>query len=111
MRKHPNASLLLQPLRSGCRYLLRGGGGELKRYRQWMQRFPHALPRGPMSQLDAAYKELKQDVVRPPPREHPANIWITDKTWKIVDTPRCCIGRGCSPKLLRAHSGTKLRLG
>ncbi len=39
-----------------------------------------------MSQLDAAYEELKQDVVCPPPREHPANIWITDKTWKIVDT-------------------------
>ncbi len=39
-----------------------------------------------MSQLEAAYKKLKLDVVRPPPREHPANIWITDKTWKIVDT-------------------------
>jgi hypothetical protein len=51
-----------------------------------MQQFPLSLPRGPMLQLDAAYKELKQDVVRPPPREHPANIWITDKTWKIVDT-------------------------
>jgi hypothetical protein len=37
-----------------------------------------------MSQLNAAYKELKQDVVCPPPREHPAKIWITDETWKIV---------------------------
>jgi hypothetical protein len=39
-----------------------------------------------MSQLNAAYEELKQDVVSPPPREHPANIWITDETWKIVNT-------------------------
>jgi hypothetical protein len=39
-----------------------------------------------MSQLDAAYEELKQDVVRPPPRERPANIWITKETWKFVDT-------------------------
>jgi hypothetical protein len=39
-----------------------------------------------MSQFDAVYEELKQDVVRPPPRERPANIWITNKTWKIVDT-------------------------
>jgi hypothetical protein len=39
-----------------------------------------------MLQLDAAYKELQHDVVRPPPRERPANKWITDETWKIVDT-------------------------
>ncbi len=51
-----------------------------------MQQFPLSLPWGPMSQLDAVSEELKQDLVRPPPREHPANIWITGKTWKIVDT-------------------------
>jgi hypothetical protein len=39
-----------------------------------------------MSQFDAAYKELKQDVVGTPLRECPANIWITDETWKIVNT-------------------------
>jgi hypothetical protein len=63
-----------------------GGGEELKWYQRRMQQFPLSLPRGPMSQLDAAYEELKQDVVHPPPRERPANIWITDETWKIVDT-------------------------
>jgi hypothetical protein len=51
-----------------------------------MQQFPLSLPWGPMLQFNAAYKELKQDVVCPPPRERPANIWITDETWKIVDT-------------------------
>jgi hypothetical protein len=59
-------------------YAERGGG--LKRYRRRMQQFPLSLPRGPMSQLDAAHEELQQDVVCPPPRERPANKWITDDT-------------------------------
>jgi hypothetical protein len=62
-----------------------GGGRELKQYQWRTQQFPLFLPRGPMSQLNAAYKGLKQDVVCHPPRERPANIWITNKTWKIVD--------------------------
>jgi hypothetical protein len=61
------------------------GEGELKRYQKRMQQFPISLPWGPRTQLDAAYEELQQDVVRPPPREHPANKWINDETWKIVD--------------------------
>jgi hypothetical protein len=82
-RKHPNALLLLRPSRFGCGYLRRGGGGELKRYQGRTQLFPLSLPQGPMSQLDAAYEELKKDVVRPPPRERPANIWITDERGKL----------------------------
>jgi len=61
------------------------GGGELERYRKRIQQFPLSLPRGPRTQLDAAYEELQRDVVRPPPRARPANKWITDETWKIVD--------------------------
>ncbi len=61
------------------------GEGEMKRYQKRMQQFPISLPRGPRTQLDAAYEELQQDVVRPSPRECPANKWITDETWKIVD--------------------------
>ena len=57
----------------------------MKRYRKRMQQFPLTLPRGPRTRLDAAYEELQQEVVRPPPRARPANKWITDETWKIVD--------------------------
>jgi hypothetical protein len=61
------------------------GGGELKWYQKRTQLFPLSLPRGPKAQLDAAYKELQQDVVCPPPRESPAKSWITAKTWKVVN--------------------------
>ena len=57
----------------------------MERYRKRMQQFPNSLPRGPRTQLDAAYEELQQDVGRPPPRERPANKWITDEMWKIVN--------------------------
>ncbi len=57
----------------------------MKRYQKRMQQFPLSLPRGPRTQLDATYEELQWDVVRPPPRERPANKWITDKMWRIVD--------------------------
>ncbi len=60
------------------------GGEELKRYRRRMQQFPLSLPCGPRTQLDAGYKELLQHVVCSPPRERPANKWITDTTWKVV---------------------------
>jgi hypothetical protein len=62
-----------------------GGGEELKRYHQRMQRFPITLPRGPQKQLNAEYEELQRDVVRPPLRERPANSWITAKMWKLVN--------------------------
>ncbi len=61
------------------------GGEELKRYRRRMQQLPLSLPHGPRTQLDAGYEELLQHVVRPPPRELPANKWITNVTWKVVD--------------------------
>jgi hypothetical protein len=57
----------------------------LKRYCRWMQRFPLSLPHGPQTQLDAGYEELLQHLVCPPPRERPANKWISDATWKVVD--------------------------
>ncbi len=81
-RKHLDAFVLLQPSRSCCRNLRRGGG-ELKRYQKQTQQFPLSLPRGPKAQLDAAYKELQQDVVHPPPRERPANSWITAKMQNV----------------------------
>jgi hypothetical protein len=36
-------------------------------------------------QLDAEYKELQRDVVRPPLRERPANSRITAEMWKLVN--------------------------
>jgi len=50
-----------------------------------MQRFPLSLPHGPRTQLNAGYGELLQHVIRPPPREHPTNNWISDASWKVVD--------------------------
>ncbi len=56
----------------------------MKRYHRRTQQFPLSLPQGPWLQLNATYKELQCDVVCPPPRERPANKWITDQMWKIV---------------------------
>ncbi len=62
-----------------------GGGEELKWYCQQTQQFPISLPRGPWKQLNAEYEELQWEVVPPPPRECPANNWITSEMWKLVD--------------------------
>jgi hypothetical protein len=88
-----------------------GGGGQLKRYRRWMQRFPISLPRSPCTQLDAEYKELQRDVVCPPLRERPANSWITATTWQLVDHRAMLRRKGmlsqtaarCFGRQVRAH--------
>jgi hypothetical protein len=83
-RKRPDALLLLRSSSSGRRDLRRGGEGN-GAIPKADATIPHLPTPGPCTQLDAAYEELQQDVVRPPPRERLANKWITDETWKIVD--------------------------
>ncbi len=81
----------------------------MKRYQKRMQQFPLSLPRGPRAQLDAAYEELQRDVVRPPSRERPANKWITDKVWRIVDK-RALLRRKGMRSQAAAHSlGREIR--
>jgi hypothetical protein len=41
----------------------------MKKYRQWYQRFPLRIPRGPYTELVGAYEELRLDVI-PPPTEN-----------------------------------------
>jgi hypothetical protein len=72
------------------------GGGELKRYRQWTQRFLLSLPCSPQMQLDTEYEELQWDIVCPPVRERPANSWVTTKMLIIIN---CCAS---------LHGGEKL---
>jgi hypothetical protein len=57
----------------------------MKKYRRRYQHFPLLIPRGPHTELEGAYEELPLDVILPPERERPANQWILDKSWKVID--------------------------
>jgi hypothetical protein len=85
------------------------GREELKRYRGQMQRFPLSLPCGPRTQLDAEYEELLQHMVRPPPRERPANKWITDATWKVVDYCTMLHRKGMLSQAATRNLGRKIK--
>jgi hypothetical protein len=85
------------------------GGEELKRYRRRTQRFPLSLPRGPRTQLDAGYEELLQHVVQPPPRERPANKWITDATWKVVNYRAMLRRKGMLSQAAARNLGQKIK--
>jgi hypothetical protein len=86
------------------------GGEELKRYRRRMQRFPLSLPRGPRTQLNAGHEELLQHVVCPPPREHPANKWITDTTWKVVNYRTMLRRKGMLSQAAAHNLGLKIKV-
>ncbi len=86
------------------------GGEDLKRYRRRTQRFPVSLPCGPRTQLDAGYEELLQHVVRPPPRERPANKWITDATWKVVDYRTLLRRKGMLSQAAARNLGRKIKV-
>ncbi len=85
------------------------GGEELKWYCRQMQRFPLSLPHGPWTQLDTGYKELLQHMVRPPPREHPANKWITNATWKVVDYCAMLQRKGMLSQAAARNLGRKIK--
>jgi hypothetical protein len=85
------------------------GGEELKQYRHRTQRFPLSLPHGPWTQLHAGYEELLQHVVCPPPRERPANKWITDATWKVVDYRAMLQRKGMLSQAAARNLGWKIK--
>jgi hypothetical protein len=86
------------------------GGEELKRYRRQTQQSPLSLPRGPRTQLDAGYEELLQHVVCPPPREHPANKWITDATWKVFNYRAMLHRKGMLSQAAAHNLGRKIKV-
>jgi hypothetical protein len=49
-------------------------------------------------------------VVRPPPREHPANKWITDATWKVVDYRTMLRRKGMLSQAAVHNLGRKIRV-
>jgi len=74
--------------------LYAGRRGKLRRYRKRRQRFPVALPRaGPRTHGEALFEELKGACEPPPARQRPANAWISDATWVLVDR-RAALRRG-----------------
>jgi hypothetical protein len=86
------------------------GGGESKQYRRRTQRFPLSLPRGPQTQLDAGYEELLQHVVCPSPRERPANKWISDATWKVVNYRAMLRRKGMLSQTAARNLGRKIKV-
>ena len=62
-----------------------GSERKMATYRRRHCRFPLRLPVGPRTQMEAVFEELKASVEVPPPRQRPANRWISDRTWNLVD--------------------------
>jgi len=63
-----------------------GCGRDMQQYRRNRQRFPITLPRnGPRTELESWFEELQSDCEAPPIRECPANAWISQSTWALVD--------------------------
>jgi hypothetical protein len=79
----------------------------MKTYRKARQRCPLRLPHvGPMRELESTFNDLQLGCKPPPPWERPANKWISDATWLLIDQrarlhkskklkqrQACCLGR------------------
>jgi hypothetical protein len=74
----------------------------MKKYWQQYWQFPLPIPQGPCAELKVAYKELCLDVIPAPERERPANRWISDKSWKVIDQ-RATLRRMGNLPLAAAH--------
>ena len=50
-------------------------------YRRGHCHSPLTLPPWPQTETEVMFEELKASIEVPPPWEHPANRWISDRTW------------------------------
>jgi hypothetical protein len=58
----------------------------MKMYRKARQRCPLQLPRvGPMRKLESLFNNLQLGCKPLPLRERPANKWISDATWLLIN--------------------------
>ena len=58
----------------------------MKAYHRWRQRFSIQLPQGgPRTEMEGIFEELKKWCESPPVRKRPANKWISNCTWALVD--------------------------
>jgi hypothetical protein len=63
-----------------------GRPGKVHQYRKRRQRVPLRLPRqGPHGEAETAFEELREAVEPTPPRKCPANQWISEGTWAIIN--------------------------
>ena len=81
----------------------------MKRYRKKYRRFPLKIPRGPRAELVSKYEVLRQDVIPPPVRERPANRWISDKTWAVVDKRATMRRKGHLTTCLARRMGREIK--
>ncbi len=70
--------------------LYSGSAGEMKTYRKAHKRCPLQLPRvGPMRELESLFNGLQLGCKSLPLRERPANKWISDATWLLINQRAC----------------------
>jgi hypothetical protein len=63
-----------------------GCGRDMQQYWHNCQHFPITLPwNGPRTELESLFEELQSDCEAPSVRDHPANVWISQATWSLVD--------------------------
>ncbi len=52
---------------------------------------------------------LRQDVIPPPVRERPANRWISDKTWAVIDKRATMRRKGHLTTCLACRMGREIK--
>jgi hypothetical protein len=66
--------------------LFGGSIWRMKAYRRRHQSFLIQLARGgPRTEIESIFEELKKSFKKPPVRKRPANKWISDCTWALID--------------------------
>jgi hypothetical protein len=86
-----------------------GGGEEMKKYWRRYWHLPLRIPRGPRTELEGAYEELRLDVIPPPERERPANRWTLDKSWKVIDQQATLRRMGNLPPAATRRIGCEIK--
>jgi len=91
-RKRVKQVRLRQPRHHGTDHraviakLYGGAEGKMKAYRQKRTTLPLRLPNGgPRTEMESIFEQLRESCEPPPARKRPANAWILETTWALVD--------------------------
>jgi hypothetical protein len=83
----------------------------MAKYQKRYHCFPLKIPRGPCTGLVSKDEELHLEVTPPSqvPREHPANRWISDKTWAAINKQAMMKRQGHLTTLVTGRMGHKIK--
>jgi hypothetical protein len=86
-----------------------GGKKEMTKYWRQYWCFLLRIPQGPCTELESMYEELHLDVIPPPAMQHPANRWILDMSWNVIDKQATLRRMGNLPLTIALWMGHKIK--